>query len=67
MDDDDVEVPQNSTRDIAVKALTHILLHERLCAKRWGLILKISIGTLGLLGMQVVLKLFEFVHLGPPT
>ena len=65
-DDEDDEIDGKPTRDIAVKALTHILMHERICAERWGTVKKIALGILGLLGTQVAIKLVEFVHFGPP-
>lgn len=64
--DDDFDTHSTqSTRDIALMALIKIQGHEKTCADRYGIIIKLGMGIIGGIGLQIIDKAAELFKIVP--
>ncbi len=53
------DVKKLNTRKVAMLAFAHISMHERICARRWKIILYVSVSTLGIVATWAIPKFLD--------
>lgn len=59
---DNIDTSNMDTRDVALAAYGHVMSHERICAARWAIIIRLMWAVLGGIGYIAVSQLDTQVH-----